>query len=34
VLRESQSELGKIVAFKEWMLSMVEKEQIEAGFND
>ncbi|MFY8349158.1 transcriptional regulator GcvA [Pseudoalteromonas sp. SSM20] len=34
VLRESQTELGKIVAFKEWMLSMVEKEQIEAGFND
>ncbi|WMN59451.1 transcriptional regulator GcvA [Pseudoalteromonas xiamenensis] len=27
VLRESQTELGKIVAFKEWMLSMVEQEQ-------
>lgn len=32
VCRESQSELGKIVSFKEWMLSMVEVEQIEAGF--
>lgn len=27
VLRESQAELGKIIAFKDWMLSMVEKEQ-------
>ncbi|MFC0116336.1 transcriptional regulator GcvA [Pseudoalteromonas xiamenensis] len=27
VLRESQTELGKIVAFKDWMLSMVEQEQ-------
>ncbi|MFC3031739.1 transcriptional regulator GcvA [Pseudoalteromonas fenneropenaei] len=27
VLRESQTELGKIVAFKDWMLSMVELEQ-------
>jgi LysR family glycine cleavage system transcriptional activator len=34
VLRESQVELGKIVAFKEWMLSMVQKEQNEAGYND
>lgn len=29
VIRESQAELGKIVFFKEWMLSMVEQEQIE-----
>ncbi|CCQ09666.1 Glycine cleavage system transcriptional activator GcvA [Pseudoalteromonas luteoviolacea B = ATCC 29581] len=28
VLRESQSELGKIVAFKDWMLSLVEQEQL------
>ncbi|MBQ4851490.1 transcriptional regulator GcvA [Pseudoalteromonas sp. MMG013] len=28
VLRESQAELGKIVSFKDWMLSMVEQEQI------
>ncbi|MBS3798934.1 MULTISPECIES: transcriptional regulator GcvA [unclassified Pseudoalteromonas] len=27
VFRESQSELGKIVSFKEWMLGLVEKEQ-------
>ncbi|MCG9771300.1 transcriptional regulator GcvA [Pseudoalteromonas piscicida] len=27
VFRESQSELGKIVSFKEWMLGMVEHEQ-------
>jgi len=27
VLRESQTELGKIVSFKEWMLSLVEHEQ-------
>jgi LysR family glycine cleavage system transcriptional activator len=28
VLREAQSELGKIVSFKNWMLSMVEQEQL------
>ncbi|KKE83197.1 transcriptional regulator GcvA [Pseudoalteromonas luteoviolacea] len=28
VCRESQAELGKIVSFKDWMLSMVEQEQI------
>jgi LysR family transcriptional regulator, glycine cleavage system transcriptional activator len=27
VIRESQSELGKIVLFKDWMLSLVEQEQ-------
>ncbi|MFY8272777.1 transcriptional regulator GcvA [Pseudoalteromonas sp. SSDWG2] len=27
VFREAQSELGKIVSFKEWMLGLVEKEQ-------
>ncbi len=27
VVRESQKELGKIVSFREWMLSMVEQEQ-------
>ena len=31
VLRESQAELGKIVAFKDWMLEMVEQEQLESG---
>ncbi|ASM50533.1 MULTISPECIES: transcriptional regulator GcvA [Pseudoalteromonas] len=27
VIRESQTELGKIVSFKDWMLSLVEQEQ-------
>jgi LysR family glycine cleavage system transcriptional activator len=29
VVREAQAELGKIVSFKEWMLSMVEQEEQE-----
>jgi LysR family glycine cleavage system transcriptional activator len=28
VLRESQAELGKIVSFRDWMLSLVEQEQL------
>lgn len=34
VVRESQAELGKIVAFKEWMLDLVVKEQQELGFTE
>ena len=32
MLRESQAELGKIVAFKEWMLSMVLKSKTRQAF--